>query len=451
MKGRKGSAISGSKTDIHPDLTLEKIHNPQDIRRGVLTSFGSRSSRDSKGSRRSSELSVSMKEVLEFNTMFEFEQEKKKKRKSRPKRREGARRSTWETGSRRSSMSVLTMTVKKTEKRKKKYFIRSDVAPQPQSRTAVHYLAISPPRIRITDTSRASSPTGFLTPLQLEKAISNPDLIDGKVHKRKKSSGQLITWLSQNQPHHHPQYSSNESIQGSHQASKQESSASEPSDSRRSSKDSRRSSGDAFLPQSRSQSNSNAEELRQAVMWATKRAMAASTILRHNIESTTTASTSSSGPQNSGVSGSNYSQESKRSGSSRQYSTNTRSSSSASSSYILDYGNSSEKSSFDIDSRRSSGEGAYSSQPPSSILSNKQFVENMSPISEISTCSTMQERRGSLNLQLNKLFQDTKLKKTSPHNRTKVRSHSMLKIRTPSPSLATQCSTSKLKTGSLQS
>ena len=42
MKGRKGSAISGSKTDIHPDLTLEKIHNPQDIRRGVLTSFGSR-------------------------------------------------------------------------------------------------------------------------------------------------------------------------------------------------------------------------------------------------------------------------------------------------------------------------------------------------------------------------------------------------------------------------
>ena len=34
-------------------------------------------------------------------------------------------------------------------------------------------------------------------------------------------------------------------------------------------------------------------------------------------ESTTTASTSSSGPQNSGVSGSNYSQESKRSGSSR--------------------------------------------------------------------------------------------------------------------------------------
>ena len=74
---------------------------------------------------------------------------------------------------------------------------------------------------------------------------------------------------------------------------------------------------------------------------------------------------------------------------SRHISTNTRSSSSASSSYILDYGNSSEKSSFDVDSRRSSGEGAYSSQPPSSILSNKQFFENMSPISEISTCSTM--------------------------------------------------------------
>ena len=39
-------------------------------------------------------------------------------------------------------MSVLTWTVKKTEKRKKKYFIRSDVAPQPQSRTAVHYLVV---------------------------------------------------------------------------------------------------------------------------------------------------------------------------------------------------------------------------------------------------------------------------------------------------------------------
>ena len=97
LAGRQGSGIgiSGSKTDIHPDLTLEKIHNPPDMRRGVLPSFGSRhlfslllqrhlhinfrSSRDSRGSRRSSELSFSMKEVLELNTMFEFGQVKHKK------------------------------------------------------------------------------------------------------------------------------------------------------------------------------------------------------------------------------------------------------------------------------------------------------------------------------------------------------------------------------------
>ena len=42
LTGRQGSGISCSKTDIHPDLTLEKVHNPPDTRRGVLPSFGSR-------------------------------------------------------------------------------------------------------------------------------------------------------------------------------------------------------------------------------------------------------------------------------------------------------------------------------------------------------------------------------------------------------------------------
>ena len=31
-----------SRADIHPELTMEKIQNPPDGRRGVLTSFGSR-------------------------------------------------------------------------------------------------------------------------------------------------------------------------------------------------------------------------------------------------------------------------------------------------------------------------------------------------------------------------------------------------------------------------
>ena len=92
-----------------------------------------------------------MKEVT-----YMHEQERRKRR-SRPRKKESTRRSTWETGSRRSSMSVMTLTVKKTEKRKKKFFPKSDLTPQ--SRTAVHYLAISPPRIRITDTSRDNSPT----------------------------------------------------------------------------------------------------------------------------------------------------------------------------------------------------------------------------------------------------------------------------------------------------
>ena len=127
-----------SGADIHPELTMDKIQS----QRGILTSFGSRSSRDSRGSRRSSELSFSTKEVLELNTMYEYGQEKQRKRRSRPRKREGARRSTWEAGSRRSSISVLTLTVKKTEKRKKRYFARSDVTPQPQSRTAVHYLVM---------------------------------------------------------------------------------------------------------------------------------------------------------------------------------------------------------------------------------------------------------------------------------------------------------------------
>ena len=33
-----------NRADIHPELTMEKIQNPPDGRRGVLTSFGSRCS-----------------------------------------------------------------------------------------------------------------------------------------------------------------------------------------------------------------------------------------------------------------------------------------------------------------------------------------------------------------------------------------------------------------------
>ena len=41
---RSGPPIGpgASRADIHPELTMEKIQNPPDGRRGVLTSFGSR-------------------------------------------------------------------------------------------------------------------------------------------------------------------------------------------------------------------------------------------------------------------------------------------------------------------------------------------------------------------------------------------------------------------------
>merc|ERR1719410_2968496 len=121
--------------------------------------------------------------------------------------------------------------------------------------------------------------------------------------------------------------------------------------------------------------------------------------VRPNMESSTTASTSSSGQQGAGSSGGrHHSQDSRKSsGPSRQYSSNTRSNSSTSSSYQLDYGNSTETRppSFEVDSRRSSGELAgHSGQQSSSVLAWQMFFENMSPISEISSSSSMQERRG---------------------------------------------------------
>ena len=55
-----------------------------------------------------------------------------------------------------------------------------------------------------------------LQPVQLEKAISNPDLIGGKIRQRRKSSGQqLMSWIHQNR--HQSQYSSNESVQSTSQ------------------------------------------------------------------------------------------------------------------------------------------------------------------------------------------------------------------------------------------
>ena len=64
---RNVGARRPSGADIHPELTMDKIQS----QRGILTSFGSRSSRESRGSRRSSELSFSTKEVLELNTRVE--------------------------------------------------------------------------------------------------------------------------------------------------------------------------------------------------------------------------------------------------------------------------------------------------------------------------------------------------------------------------------------------
>ncbi|XP_023324086.1 uncharacterized protein LOC111698081 [Eurytemora carolleeae] len=424
----------GRTADIHPELTLDQIQNPPDTRRGVLKSIGSRSSRSS---RRSSELSFTINESLELNTMYEYGQSRANNRRSRPRRREERRSTwTWEAGARRSSVAVMALHVRKNEKRHKKYFSKS-VALKPQSRSAVHYLAISPPRIRITDTSREHSPKeDFLSAAQLEKATSNPDIFSSHARRRyeRRKSG---LGFGQNQQ----LFSSNESLA----SSIQDYSYSEKHSGRLSKHsstslshlelDSRRSSGEAFLP------NNTYQDEEKVVGWKSDPRI--QDLARSGKEG----SSSSSSGQRQSISSSNrhFSQESRISSgqcsSSYSFKNSSRSNSSASSAYLLDYGSESKPvsidrssvfSSMEADSRRSSAEFSSTNQNFPTFMKN---FENMSPISEISSCSSQKtsqakDRKVPLSLQLSQ--QPNKIsRRLSP----KVES-SLLKPRSHSPALS---------------
>lgn len=138
LKGKRSLGSSASP-DIHPELTLKQVQ------KGALTS--------AKPVRQSS----CETNTLEINTMFEPSMQHSisssiQCRNSRPRFREG-RRSTWHWQNncpRRSSVAAMGNSAKRSEKESLIYFPHSPRL-QPQSSSAVHYLAISPPRIRITD------------------------------------------------------------------------------------------------------------------------------------------------------------------------------------------------------------------------------------------------------------------------------------------------------------
>jgi hypothetical protein len=81
-------------------------------------------------------------------------------------------RSTWQygCGQRRSSIAAIACSAKRSEKQSLKYFSESPLL-QPQSTSAVHYLAISPPRIRITDDQGLTSPEGCPPPPQSQETL----------------------------------------------------------------------------------------------------------------------------------------------------------------------------------------------------------------------------------------------------------------------------------------
>ena len=139
---------TNDEPDIHPELTLRQLQNPTESigrrpgsRSHVMTSSNGFTTSD---------------EPLEINEMFDFCGHR-----SRSRMRD-ERRSTWDTAGpparqRRSSVAVMAGPLRVEENRSIKYFTPTSRL-TPQSLSAVHYLSISPPRIRITDAHGRTSP-----------------------------------------------------------------------------------------------------------------------------------------------------------------------------------------------------------------------------------------------------------------------------------------------------
>ena len=138
---------TNDEPDIHPELTLRQLQNPTE-------SMGRRPG--SRSHVTSSNGFTTAIEPLEINEMFDF-----CGRRSRSRNRDD-RRTTWEAcgppaRQRRSSVAVMAGPVRPSENRSMKYFTPTTRL-TPQSLSAVHYLSISPPRIRITDAHGRTSP-----------------------------------------------------------------------------------------------------------------------------------------------------------------------------------------------------------------------------------------------------------------------------------------------------
>ena len=128
-----------SDPDIHPELTLEQIKKPV---------IHQKRKRHSKGG-------TVMNQELDINTMFDFHSRMGLKSYS----------STISTVNKTRRKSIAVIGAEK--QRKKDYFETHHLNLQTsrqltcQSNSAVHYLAISPPRIRITDDKGSVSPDMF--------------------------------------------------------------------------------------------------------------------------------------------------------------------------------------------------------------------------------------------------------------------------------------------------
>lgn len=139
---------TNDEPDIHPELTLRQLQNPTE-------SIGRRPGSRSHVMTSSNGFTTSG-EPLEINEMFDFCGHR-----SRSRMRD-ERRSTWDTAApparqRRSSVAVMAGPLRVEDNRSIRYFTPTTRL-TPQSLSAVHYLSISPPRIRITDAHGRTSP-----------------------------------------------------------------------------------------------------------------------------------------------------------------------------------------------------------------------------------------------------------------------------------------------------
>ena len=215
-----GSAYhKGGEPDIHPELTVDKLmlYKAKENARNLNTLSGNLSSNTSK-------------DVLEINTMFDFEPTsesiKRPKHRQRRKSTMGDLTMTFvgdhgsKRGPRRSSIATLARSIRNEQKTQQKFLDSrllqaregKDVANEfgrdgeatsaspklqmPQSRSAVHYLAISPPRIRITDESSTSKnaekrPSLLNEPTSL--ATSSPELFSSNVVSTEASKSRSST------------------------------------------------------------------------------------------------------------------------------------------------------------------------------------------------------------------------------------------------------------------